>query len=44
MVGFTENDSGELQMENFSIRLETENNRGWIQMENVSGERFAAGV
>ena len=38
-----ENDSGELQMENYSIRLYTENNSGWLQIKNVSGERFAAG-
>ena len=36
-------DSGELQMEHYSIRQETENNSAWLQMENVSGERFAAG-
>ena len=39
----TENDSGELQMENYSIRLYSEKNGGLFQMENVSGERFAAG-
>ena len=38
-----ENNSGELQMENYSIRLYTDNNSGWLQIKNVSGERFAAG-
>ena len=37
------NDSGELQIENYNIRLETENNSCWLQIQNVSGERFAAG-
>ena len=41
MVGLsTENDSGELQMENNSIRLCLQNSSGWLQ---IGGERFAAG-
>ena len=35
--GRTENDGGELQMENCSNRLYTKNNSGWLQMENSDG-------
>ena len=33
-----ENESTELQRENYSNGIYTECNSGWLQMENVSGE------
>ena len=39
----TENDSDELQRENYSIKLYSEKNSCLLQVENVRGERFSAG-